>query len=107
MSSHRSLLRQRKLTGFYLQPGNKTTLAAGCWCPGKDELATLRQAIIADSQPLRKVISRPAFVKLFGEPQKPKEEGVRSSLWGHGEELKNAPKIEGVKKDHPEIEFLK
>lgn len=53
-------------------------------------------------------LNAPAFVKLFG-PAKPggKSGKQRSSVFGFEDELKVAPKIEGVDKSHPQIAWLK
>ena len=68
--------------------------AAGSWCPGKNELETIRSHIKHNPRRLRALLKGPEFIKLFGEP-KP---GKRSSIFGRDDELKNAPK--GVPKDH-------
>ncbi|KAG8950841.1 hypothetical protein FRC04_007073 [Tulasnella sp. 424] len=84
--------------------GGKSFMAAGLWCPGKNELATLRSNILRDSTPLRNVLSEKEFVKFFGAPKKhPK--GERQSIFGHEDELKVAPK--GIDKNHKDIDLLK
>ncbi|KAJ3807622.1 hypothetical protein EV368DRAFT_46615 [Lentinula lateritia] len=85
-------------------PGDQTLLAAGTWCPGKNELATIRSNIARSSDRLRQVISDPEFVKLFGEP-KPMKDGSRRNIFGAEDELKVAPK--GFAKDHKDIDVLK
>ncbi|KAJ4499816.1 hypothetical protein C8R41DRAFT_813781 [Lentinula lateritia] len=85
-------------------PGGETLLAAGTWCPGKNELATIRSNIARSSDRLRQVISNPEFVKLFGEP-KPMKDGGRRNIFGAEDELKVAPK--GFAKDHKDIDLLK
>ncbi|KAJ3913290.1 hypothetical protein F5877DRAFT_93251 [Lentinula edodes] len=85
-------------------PGGETLLAAGTWCPGKNELATIRSNIARSSDRLRQVISDPEFVKLFGEP-KPMKDGGRRNIFGAEDELKVAPK--GFAKDHKDIDLLK
>lgn len=79
-------------------------LAAGLWQPSGDALKTLRAAIIADSSPLRKILADETFKAFFGEPDAKKG---RTSIFGQEDQLKNCPKIEGVTKDHPEIDLLK
>ncbi|KIY65681.1 hypothetical protein CYLTODRAFT_424136 [Cylindrobasidium torrendii FP15055 ss-10] len=87
-----------------IKPGNNSMIAAGAWCPGKNELATIRSNIQRNPQRLRRVISAPAFVEYFGPPE-PLEDGSRQNIFGGESELKNAPK--GVAKDHPDIDLLK
>ena len=78
-------------------PGNGSLIAAGSWCPGKNELATIRSNIQRNSQRLRSVISTPTFVEFFGEAKRhPK--GDRQNIFGGEDELKTAPK--GVDKNH-------
>ncbi|KAI5476164.1 hypothetical protein MNV49_000382 [Pseudohyphozyma bogoriensis] len=90
---------------LHIQPNGHSMLAAGKWQPSGPDLLTLRQSILADPKPLRKVLSEPTFVKYFGEPKAVK--GKRSSVFGQEDELKNAPKLEGVTKEHPDIDLLK
>ena len=71
--------------------------AAGVWQPGKNEIQTLRNNIVRSSARLRKVISAPKFVGLFGEP-KPHPQGFRQNIFGCEDELKVAPK--GIDKTH-------
>ncbi|KIK60949.1 hypothetical protein GYMLUDRAFT_43495 [Collybiopsis luxurians FD-317 M1] len=89
---------------FSVQPGGQSLLAAGTWCPGKNELATIRSNIARSSDRLRQIISDPEFVNAFGEP-KPMKNGGRSSIFGRDDELKVAPK--GFDKDHKDIDLLK
>ncbi|KAJ9097407.1 hypothetical protein QFC19_006777 [Naganishia cerealis] len=65
-----------------------------------------RQAIKTDSSQLRRIISSPDFIKLFG-PASPsgRGQGARCNVFGHDDQLKVAPK--GVAKDHPDIDLLK
>ncbi|KAH8112890.1 hypothetical protein DFH11DRAFT_1604461 [Phellopilus nigrolimitatus] len=79
-------------------------MAAGAWCPGKNELQTIRNNITRSSRRMRELISAPAFVELFGEP-KPHPKGQRRSIFGMDDELKVAPK--GVDKNHKDIDLLK
>ncbi|KAH6901939.1 hypothetical protein BKA70DRAFT_1307804 [Coprinopsis sp. MPI-PUGE-AT-0042] len=89
---------------FAVKPGNESMIAAGLWCPGKNELANLRTNLQRDSRRLRRVISAPQFVKYFGKAERhPK--GQRQNIFGHEDELKVAPK--GVAKDHKDIDLLK
>ncbi|KAI0049917.1 hypothetical protein FA95DRAFT_1594211 [Auriscalpium vulgare] len=83
------------------QPGGQSLVAAGSWCPGKNELATIRSHIQHDSRRLRRIISAPRFIKYFGEPKK----GKRQNIFGRDDELKVAPK--GIDKDHKDIDLLK
>ncbi|KAJ3748375.1 hypothetical protein DFH05DRAFT_1472439 [Lentinula detonsa] len=86
------------------RPGSESLLAAGTWCPGKNELATIRSNIARSSDRLRQVISDPEFVALFGEPT-PTKDGSRRNIFGAEDELKVAPK--GFDKDHRDIDLLK
>lgn len=70
---------------LHIQPGNRTMLAGGAWSPEKEQLGAIRNAILADPKPLRKVIAEKEFVKLFGEP-KHKGVGVRNSIFGAEDE---------------------
>ncbi|KAI0942836.1 hypothetical protein AcW1_002611 [Taiwanofungus camphoratus] len=85
-------------------PGGQSLIGAGSWCPGKNELATIRTNIMRSSSRLRQVISAPDFVKFFGKP-KPHPKGERQSIFGMEDELKTAPK--GVEKTHKDIDLLK
>lgn len=82
---------------FVVRPGNESLIAAGSWCPNRNELATIRSNIQRNSQRLRDIISAPDFVKFFGEA-KPHPNGQRQNIFGSDDELKTAPK--GVPKDH-------
>ncbi|KAI0027840.1 hypothetical protein K488DRAFT_60325 [Vararia minispora EC-137] len=83
------------------KPGDQSLLAAGSWCPGRNELQTIRTHIQRNSSRLRRVLSAPRFIELFGEP-KP---GARRSIFGLDDELKVAPK--GIDKNHKDIDLLK
>lgn len=87
-----------------VQANNSSLLAAGYWQPGADALKKIRACILDDSAPLRKILNEPAFVKYFGAPDPKKG---RTSVFGNEDQLKNAPKMEGVTKEHPEIDLLK
>ncbi|GAA5980528.1 hypothetical protein JCM11641_006670 [Rhodosporidiobolus odoratus] len=90
----------------HIQPGNKSFLGCGWWSTGSNELKLFRNSILSNPKPLRKALAEPAFVKLFGEP-KPRMDKKRSSIFGAEDELKNAPKLEGVDKTHKDIDLLK
>jgi hypothetical protein len=83
-------------------------LAGGKWTPDKNDLATIRTNIIRNSKPLRRVINAPRFVELFG-PAKPdsKGKGQRCNIFGAEDQLKVAPKMNGVDKTHKDIDLLK
>ena len=83
-----------------VKPGGESMFAAGSWCPGKNELDTIRSHIKHNPRRLRALLKDPNFIELFGQP-KP---GKRSSIFGRDDELKNAPK--GVAKDHKCIELF-
>ncbi|KAG6825773.1 hypothetical protein H0H92_002478 [Tricholoma furcatifolium] len=88
------------------KPGGESMLAAGTWCPGRNELANIRTNIQRPngSDRLREVLAAPEFVSYFGEPR-PAKDGSRQSVFGMEDELKVAPK--GVDKTHPDIDLLK
>ncbi|KAH9171788.1 hypothetical protein EDB89DRAFT_1851971 [Lactarius sanguifluus] len=87
------------------KPGGESLLAAGTWCPGKNELATIRSHIQHNSSRLRQIINAPLFVKNFGLAKPSKGKGGRQNIFGRDDELKTAPK--GIAKDHKEIDLLK
>jgi hypothetical protein len=66
----------------------------------------IRAAILRDPKPLRKVLAKKEFVELFGEP-KARMDKKPSSIFGRDDQLKNAPKLEGVDKNHKDIDLLK
>ncbi|KAF8872469.1 hypothetical protein BD779DRAFT_1572821 [Infundibulicybe gibba] len=86
------------------EAGGRSVIAAGAWCPGRNELATIRSNILRNSSRLRNVISAPEFVKHFGEPE-PHPDRIRRSVFGQEDELKVAPK--GIDKTHKDIALLK
>ncbi|KAI0252866.1 hypothetical protein BJV78DRAFT_1199596 [Lactifluus subvellereus] len=86
------------------KPGGESLLAAGTWCPGKNELATIRSHIQRNPSRLRRTINAPRFVENFG-PAKPLSKGRRQNIFGRDDELKTAPK--GIDKDHKDIDLLK
>lgn len=79
-------------------------LGAGYWGPSSENTKKIREALVADSAPFRKLLKDKTFVKYFGEPDPKKG---RTSVFGADDALKKAPKMEGVTKDHPEIDLLK
>ena len=94
--------------GYHLSicPNDKSIMACGVWCPGKDELATIRHHILQDADRLRDVIGDKDFVEMFGPP-KPHKDGRRQNVFGHEDALKVAPKLDGVDKGHKDIDLLK
>lgn len=83
-------------------PGG-TFIAAGTQCE-KEQIANIRANILRNPSRLRKVISAPEFVEMFGEPN-PHSKGERQNIFGHLDTLKVAPK--GVDKNHKwEAELL-
>ncbi|KAF5350647.1 hypothetical protein D9756_008489 [Leucocoprinus leucothites] len=87
-----------------IKPGNESMIAAGSWCPSRNELSTIRANIQRDPTRLRQIISSPEFEKYFGEA-KPHPKGERRNIYGMEDELKTAPK--GVDKTHKDIDLLK
>ena len=103
-----------------VKPDNGSLIAAGAWCPGKNELQTIRQCsarlhipgcpltcfhrsnLQRSSARLRQIISSTEFTGLFGEA-KPHPQGERRNVFGGEDELKVAPK--GVDKHHPLVPF--
>ncbi|KAK9898812.1 hypothetical protein P389DRAFT_193832 [Cystobasidium minutum MCA 4210] len=102
--------RKGSFAGYYLQisPGGRSLLAGGKWTPDKNDLATIRTNIIRNSKPFRRIINAPRFVELFG-PAKPdaKGKGTRCNVFGADDMLKVAPKMNGVDKNHKDIDLLK
>jgi len=88
-----------------IKPGNESLLAAGCWCPQKNELATIRSRIQRNSSRLRRIINAPLFVENFGPAKALSKNGRQRNIFGREDELKTAPK--GVDKDHKDIDLLK
>ncbi|OJT04034.1 hypothetical protein TRAPUB_5270 [Trametes pubescens] len=84
--------------------GGESLIAAGTWCPGKNELQTIRNNLLRSPRRLRRLISTPAFEALFG-PAHPHPKGARQNVFGFEDELKVAPK--GVDKTHKDIDLLK
>ncbi|GAC98166.1 hypothetical protein PHSY_005755 [Pseudozyma hubeiensis SY62] len=116
--------RKGPFAGYHVlvKPDGRSFFAAGRWQPEREDLATIRRHILEDTQEaqaLKAAVSEPTFVKWFGEPKgqlkaKSKSKGKaqatnpqRCNLWGGDDELKVAPKIEGVDKTHKDIDWLK
>ncbi|EIW51975.1 uncharacterized protein TRAVEDRAFT_136292 [Trametes versicolor FP-101664 SS1] len=95
-----SLLTNRIL----VKGGGESLIAAGSWCPGKNELQTIRNNLLRSTRRLRQIISAPEFEALFG-PAHPHPKGGRQNVFGFEDELKVAPK--GVDKTHKDIDLLK
>ncbi|KAH9985627.1 hypothetical protein BJV74DRAFT_929710 [Russula compacta] len=92
------------ILSFRSYPGGESLLAAGSWCPGKNELATIRSHLQRNSSRLRRIINAPRFVKNFGPAKLPSKKG-RQNIFGRDDELKTAPK--GFDKDHKDIDLLR
>lgn len=80
-------------SGYYvsLEPGNQSMIAGGMHMPTPDQLARFREAVAADSTPLRKIVAARKFKEMFGDL--------------HGSRLATAPK--GYDKGHPDIDLLR
>ncbi|KAI0833561.1 hypothetical protein BC628DRAFT_1308413 [Trametes gibbosa] len=89
---------------LHLKSGGESLIAAGTWCPGKNEIQTIRNNLLRSSRRLRQIISAPEFEALFG-PAQPHPKGERQNVFGFDDELKVAPK--GVEKTHKDIDLLK
>ena len=76
---------------FHLEPDGGSMLAGGLYDPTPEQLHTLREVILRDARPLKRILAAPDFVACFG--------GIA------GQSLKIAP--QGYPKDHPEIELLR
>jgi len=101
---------RKGIFAFYhvmIKPGDESILAAGAWCPARNELTTLRNHLLHSTpaaKALHTIISSKAFTTHFGPPR-PHPRGERQSVFGHEDELKVAPK--GVDKNHKDIALLK
>ncbi|KAH9846643.1 hypothetical protein C2E23DRAFT_948867 [Lenzites betulinus] len=84
--------------------GGESLIAAGTWCPGKNEIQTIRNNLLRSTRRLRQIISALEFEALFG-PAHPHPKGERQNVFGFDDELKVAPK--GVPKTHKDIDLLK
>lgn len=82
------------IAGFYvhLQPGDHSFVGGGLWMPEADALKKVRQEIDYNFDAFQKIIRKPSFQKMFGEPDQT-------------EKLKKAPK--DYQEDNPAIEYLK
>ncbi|KAI0672195.1 hypothetical protein C8Q78DRAFT_1025724 [Trametes maxima] len=89
---------------YIVKPGGESLIAAGTWCPGKNELQTIRSNLLRSSKRFRRVIAAPEFEALFG-PARPHPKGGRQNVFGFEDELKVAPK--GIDKTHKDIDLLK
>ncbi len=78
--------------GYYLhlQPGGSFA-GGGFWAPDSADLKRIREEIVFDAKPIRKIISSKKFVNYFGELR--------------GDELKTAPS--GFDKNHPDIDLIR
>ncbi|KDE08373.1 hypothetical protein MVLG_01411 [Microbotryum lychnidis-dioicae p1A1 Lamole] len=105
--SHSRMGRKGPFAIYYLQisPHDQSLLAGGLWAPDGDQVKMVRNGVLRDAAPLRKILNDPKFIKYFGKPDH--KSGKRTSIYGHEDQLKNCPKMEGVTKDHPEIDLLK
>ncbi|KDN41442.1 hypothetical protein K437DRAFT_258293 [Tilletiaria anomala UBC 951] len=105
--------RKGAYAGYHLEvkPGSQSFIAGGRWCPEKEHLQIFRQHIIDDDEEGRRfkeILNGSDFKNFFG-PAKPGGRGLgrSSSVFGHSDELKVAPKMPGVDKNHPQIDWLK
>ncbi|KAG2357863.1 hypothetical protein BDR07DRAFT_1463301 [Suillus spraguei] len=97
----------RKGIFAFFKPGDESVIAAGAWCPAKNELATLRNHLLRSTpaaKTLHTILTSKVFTTHFGPPR-PHPHGDRQSVFGHEDELKVAPK--GVDKNHKDIALLK
>lgn len=87
--------RGRRVTraGYYVhvEPG-ECLVAGGLYMPPAPEIKAIRDAIMEDSAPLRKILGKPKFRAAFGKELP-------------GDRVKTAPR--GVPKDHPDIDLLR
>ncbi len=80
--------------GYYLhiEPGNKSFVAGGIYQPDATNLASIRQEIDYNPDPLKKLFTSQVFRKFFDD-------------FDNWDRLKTAPK--GYPKDHPNIGWLR
>ncbi|KAI1786360.1 hypothetical protein LXA43DRAFT_898111 [Ganoderma leucocontextum] len=90
------------LTPSAVNSNGESLIAAGSWCPGRNELATIRSNLQRSSRRFPQTISNPEFEALFGRAQ---PNGRRQNILGAEDELKIAP--QGVNKTHKNIDALK
>lgn len=76
---------------FHVQPGGQSMVGGGFWQPDAPDLKRIRQELVSDASPLRKIMNSASFKKHFGTLE--------------GQQLKTAPK--GFPKDHPDIDLLR
>lgn len=78
---------------YYIRiaPRNESVVASGAIGLTGPELQKIREAIVADAQPLRAIINADTFKQTFGSLR--------------GDQLKTAPK--GFPKDHPNVDLLR
>ncbi|GAA5861603.1 hypothetical protein JCM3774_002642 [Rhodotorula dairenensis] len=107
-ANHSRTGRKGPFAGYYLHiaPQGRSFLGCGTWSPQAKELKAIRDEILRDPAPLRKVLAEPDFVELYGS-DKPRMDGKRTSIFGHSDQLKNAPKLPDVDKTHKDIDLLK
>ena len=86
-----------------VDPGHRSLFSAGIWNPAREELSTIRSNLLRSSARLRRIISAPEFVSLFGEA-KP-DPVYEQNIFGRSDALKVAPK--GIDKNHKDIDLLK
>ena len=75
---------------FHIEPGN-SFVAGGFWAPNTADLKRIRDEIVYDATPLRKIVKSKSFVSSFEKLQ--------------GEQLKTAPK--GFDSAHEAIDLLR
>lgn len=85
--------RKMNRAGYYLhvEPGG-CLLAGGLYMPPTPELKAVRAAILADAAPLRRILRKPTFVRLFGQEMP-------------SDKLKTTPR--DVPRDHPDADLLR
>ncbi len=78
--------------GYYIHiEPEKSMLGGGIYMPPSDVLFKIRNSILKDSKPLKKILKDKEFQKTFGEIYKE-------------DKLKTAPR--GIPKDHPDLDLL-
>ncbi|KAK0551853.1 hypothetical protein OC846_003139 [Tilletia horrida] len=108
--------RKGNWAGYHLSvsPFGRSYIAGGKWHPDSRALGKIRQHILENDhlgQELREIVSAKEFVKMFGAPVKSVKELTkdmgRKSLWGFQDQLKVAPKINGLEPDNPAMHWLR
>ena len=74
---------------YHIEPGN-TVLGLGFWNPNPKDIKLIRDNIVQDDKPLRKLLN---------------SKKIKNTFEIHGQQLKTAPK--GFPKDHPAIDLLR